>query len=147
MEKLIKYLGIILISALLAPLVVMLVKSFIPTNDNKTTLLQQRETDLPSTVYLTKCSSCHGVSGHGDEGIPELAGQSSDTLRTKLLGYKYGNTNGAMKLQASGLSDEMIEQISHYIATFKSNKNMKTQDNNSQEKRKELKFDTTGMNS
>ena len=80
---------------------------------------------VDSALY-GKCISCHGIDGKtkalGKSAV--LAGQSQETLVTKLKGYKAGTVNISgmgmlMQGQVKDMSDAELEVLAAYIATFK----------------------------
>ena len=80
---------------------------------------------VDSALY-GKCIACHGIDGKtkalGKSAV--LAGQSQDTLVTKLEGYKSGTINVSgmgmmMQGQVKDMSDAELEVLAAYIATFK----------------------------
>jgi cytochrome c553 len=76
--------------------------------------------ELGEGAYLG-CVACHGPNGGGGVG-PQLAGQSADVILGKLQRYGKGETLGPqsalMWSQAAQLSDNDMNNISAYIATF-----------------------------
>lgn len=67
-----------------------------------------------------RCASCHGDSYAGTKGTARLAGQREDYLIKALHDYKSGARSGgamaAMASVASGLSDEAISALAHYLS-------------------------------
>jgi cytochrome c553 len=67
------------------------------------------------------CVACHGGGGEGGVG-PALAGQSADTVYSKLVQYKNGETRGSqsalMWSQASTLSDEDMKNLGAFVESL-----------------------------
>lgn len=78
--------------------------------------------DAGKAIYDSTCTVCHGPTAQGMAIYPKLAGQSADDLAAKLQTYKAGEQVGAMSAvmfpTAQGLSDEDIQAVTAYIATF-----------------------------
>jgi cytochrome c553 len=76
-----------------------------------------------ASKYATSCASCHGAKGQGMGSFPKLAGQSADTIKSKLATYKAGKQIGpqsaVMMPLASMLSDAEVENLAAHIATLK----------------------------
>ncbi len=68
-----------------------------------------------------QCFACHGVNGVSlNPEFPSLAGQNKKYLATQLNAFKNGDRKSPiMKPMASGLSDEDIDAIAEYFASFK----------------------------
>jgi cytochrome c553 len=67
------------------------------------------------------CESCHAKGFVGQQHIPRLAGQGLDYLRVQLKGFKTGtrpDIDGSMASAAQTLSDDDIENLAVYLATF-----------------------------
>ena len=85
---------------------------------------------LPSlasqTIYQSKCVSCHGVNGEGNEAInsPSIAGLSEQYIARQLDHFKNGirgnhekDTSGRMMAAiAVSLTDAQIVSVSQYLA-------------------------------
>jgi cytochrome c553 len=70
----------------------------------------------------TVCTACHGADFNTpiSPDYPRLAGQHEDYLARALLDYKSGaRKNPIMGAQASGLSDQDIENLAAYISSLK----------------------------
>ncbi len=66
------------------------------------------------------CAACHGANGQGVAPNPALAGKKEDQLAQALRDFKSGKRdNAVMKGMASALSDQDIENIAAYYASFK----------------------------
>jgi cytochrome c553 len=68
------------------------------------------------------CGSCHMPDMTGQNQIPRLAGQNYDYLVKQLRGLKSGarrDIDGTMASAAQALSEQDIENISHYLAGMK----------------------------
>ncbi len=66
------------------------------------------------------CVGCHGANGQGVAPNPALAGKKEDQLAQALRDFKSGKRdNAVMKGMASALSDQDIENIAAYYASFK----------------------------
>lgn len=71
------------------------------------------------TADATLCTMCHQGSYQGQNEMPRLAGQHYEYLRKQLQDFKEKrrtNDAGSMTSVARTLSDEDIENISHYLA-------------------------------
>lgn len=74
-------------------------------------------------ALFAKCSGCHGKDGKNTAmaGVV-VAGQSADTLATKLTGYKNGSFGGAKKGMmtpaVASLSDGDIKALAAYMSTL-----------------------------
>ena len=68
------------------------------------------------------CAGCHGKNGEGQGIFPKLAGQSAEVLAAKLRDYKAGKQMGEqtamMAPNAKNLSEEDIDALAAYIASF-----------------------------
>jgi cytochrome c553 len=74
-----------------------------------------------SAARTHHCVSCHGGNLMGSEQIPRIAGQQFEYLRTQLKLYKAGaraDIDGQMTSSAQPLSEEDIENLAHFIASF-----------------------------
>lgn len=66
------------------------------------------------------CIDCHGAEGNApiDPTYPKLGGQYGDYLAYALRAYRDGDRDHAlMAMQAQGLSDQQIADLSMYFAT------------------------------
>ena len=68
---------------------------------------------------LETCISCHGANGISvAAGIPNLAGQKANYLRSQLTAFKGGmRQNDVMKAIASQLADADVEALAKYFAS------------------------------
>ena len=67
------------------------------------------------------CSMCHGGGFVGQNEVPRVAGQNPEYIRKQLQDFKAKrrtNDAGNMTSVAHTLSDEDIENLSHYIANL-----------------------------
>lgn len=67
------------------------------------------------------CAGCHGPTGAGNEALkyPKLTGLEADYVVEQLKAFKSGERdNATMKAMSAGLSDEDMENLGAYIATF-----------------------------
>ena len=68
------------------------------------------------------CASCHTDSFAGKQGAARIADQREDYLRKALADYRSGARPStgvaAMNEAASGLSDDEIAAVAHYLATW-----------------------------
>ena len=77
-----------------------------------------------SQAYKSKCSSCHGVNGSGEQNGkklmgPKLFGQSADEIFTKLVDFKAGRKeNMIMKGLLIKLSKEDLRVLGDEIGEF-----------------------------
>ena len=67
------------------------------------------------------CAICHGTSGvSAGGGMPQLAGQSKETLARHLKDFKEGKRPATIMHQiAKGFSDEQLEVLAGYYAAQK----------------------------
>ncbi len=77
---------------------------------------------LGKTAYNT-CLSCHGAQGQGvPPTFPALKGMSAEEVVTLLKAYRANEVDspmaGLMVPNATGLSDDDINNLAAYIATF-----------------------------
>jgi len=77
-----------------------------------------------SDEYKSKCSSCHGVNGSGEQNGkklmgPKLFGQSADAIYKKLDDFKSGRVeNMIMKGLLIRLNQEDLKRLSNEIGEF-----------------------------
>jgi len=77
-----------------------------------------------SQAYKSKCSSCHGVNGSGEQNGkklmgPKLFGQSADEIYQKLVDFKSGRKeNMIMKGLLIHLSEEDLRTFADEIGEF-----------------------------
>lgn len=92
-----------------------------------TTQIAESSAETPQDLYK-KCIACHGARGDkvapGSVGSVLIADLSKASLVDSLKGYRAktlskGGTAAIMYLQANNLSDEDIEILGEYIASFK----------------------------
>lgn len=70
------------------------------------------------------CLGCHGVVSYSNVyptyRVPKLGGQHPEYISAALKGYRSGErSHPTMQAQASGLSDQDIEDIAAYLASIK----------------------------
>jgi sulfide dehydrogenase cytochrome subunit len=68
------------------------------------------------------CAACHGTDGRvvGDAGVPALAGQSRDTLASRLRAFRAGSRESTVMSQLSkGFNDTQIDQLAGYFSAQK----------------------------
>lgn len=88
------------------------------------TAVQPLESLSGSTLYTSKCASCHGNNAEKSALNTSLviAGWDSQKTQDALNGYKTGEYGGKMKAimqgQSKPLSDEEIRLIAEYIAVL-----------------------------
>jgi len=71
-------------------------------------------------IWAAACATCHGTSGHAQEGNESLAGKNKDEMFQKLMDYKSGRKPATLMHQlTAGYSDEQLLQISAYFAAQK----------------------------
>ncbi|MBM3396375.1 MAG: cytochrome c [Betaproteobacteria bacterium] len=77
--------------------------------------------DLTPGRYLAgTCASCHGTDGKSVGSVPSLAGQSTDSLLSKIAEFKDGSRPGTIMAQiAKGYTDEQMRQIAEFFASQK----------------------------
>ena len=77
-----------------------------------------------SDDYKKKCSSCHGVNGHGEQNGkklmgPKLIGQNADKIYKNLMDFKAGRKeNIVMKGLLMGLTEEDLRRFADEIGEF-----------------------------
>ena len=77
-----------------------------------------------SQAYKSKCSSCHGVNGSGEQNGkplmgPKLFGQTADTIYKDLIDFKSGRKeNMIMKGLLIKLSEEDLRAFADEIGEF-----------------------------
>lgn len=93
-----------------------------PSEEEKT-IQQLKESTQPreyevSSLYLRKCSACHGDSGRGTVG-PSLVGKTEEEIVGKLHDYKEGKVkNTLMKGIFANSSEEELRSLAREISTF-----------------------------
>lgn len=71
------------------------------------------------TVYKSKCAACHGPTGEGKVG-PALKGtQLSEDDIVALLSKGTAGKKAPHAKPMSGLTDEQIKAVAHYIKSMK----------------------------
>ncbi len=71
-----------------------------------------------STLYRTKCASCHGVNGEGGIG-PKVIGQNYENISQSLVDFKSGaKTNYVMYGLLQNLNDEDLDTLAKEISEF-----------------------------
>lgn len=67
------------------------------------------------------CAACHGTDGRvvGDAGVPALAGQSRETLASRLRAFRAGTGESTVMTQLSkGFNDTQIDQLAGYFSAL-----------------------------
>lgn len=89
--------------------------------DGQSGIVQVAMVDLPGKAKYMACGACHGTQGQGGIG-PMLAGQSVDYIVGRLKAYRNGEQVGAQSAlmwgQASGLSDQDIQDLAEYVESL-----------------------------
>jgi cytochrome c553 len=71
-------------------------------------------------IWAAACATCHGTSGHAQEGNESLAGKDKDEMIQKLMDFKSGRKPATLMHQlTAGYSDEQLQQIAAYFAAQK----------------------------
>lgn len=71
-------------------------------------------------IWASACATCHGTSGHAQEGNESLAGKDKDEMVQKLMDFKSGRKPATLMHQlTAGYSDEQLQQIAAYFAAQK----------------------------
>ncbi len=71
-----------------------------------------------STLYRTKCASCHGVNGEGGIG-PKVIGLEQENISTSLADFKSGaKKNYVMYGLLQNMNDEDLNALSKEISEF-----------------------------
>ena len=96
--------------------------------DDKLSALREKAGNIGafevSQAYKSKCSSCHGVNGSGEQNGkklmgPKLFGQSSEEIYKKLLDFKSGRKeNMIMKGLLIKLSKDDLKTFADEIGEF-----------------------------
>lgn len=72
---------------------------------------------------IPACATCHGPSGMGIGKFPRIASQHADYIQQQLNAWKNGTRGGdplnMMGNIASKLTDDEIENLSYYFASFR----------------------------
>lgn len=78
-----------------------------------------QDQDAGQSVYKSKCAMCHGPNGEGKSG-PKLAGTTAteDDIVMMLSKGKEGKKAPHGKA-ISGLTDEQVKAVSHYVKSLK----------------------------
>ena len=74
-------------------------------------------------VLAYSCLGCHGIEGYRNAypsfRVPKLGGQKADYIAAALRGYRDGERDhGTMRGQAVSLSDQEIDDLAAYFASF-----------------------------
>jgi len=77
------------------------------------------QSDPAMPRHIETCAACHGANGISvAAGIPNLAGQKANYLKSQLSAFKEGmRENDVMKAIASQLADAEIEALAAYFAS------------------------------
>ena len=77
--------------------------------------------ELTEGRYLAAtCANCHGTDGVSVGSVVSLAGQSAESLLTKLAEFKEGKRPATIMHQiAKGYTEEQLKLIAEYFATLK----------------------------
>ncbi|TVQ41718.1 MAG: cytochrome biogenesis protein ResB [Wenzhouxiangella sp.] len=89
--------------------------------------LQAPEADLElarrgAPVYQARCATCHGSAGLGEEGYARIAGQQPGYVANVLREYRSGDSPRRFSVMygiASGLGNDDIDAVAHYIASLR----------------------------
>jgi cytochrome c553 len=66
------------------------------------------------------CASCHGTHGVSSGEVPSLAGQTKESLVSKMHAFKNGSASGTIMPQlAKGYTDAQIEALAGWFSTQK----------------------------
>jgi mono/diheme cytochrome c family protein len=84
-----------------------------------TALMAQDQAGDAASVYKSKCAACHGPTGEGKVG-PALKGtQLSEDEIVGLLSKGAAGKKAPHTKPISGLTDEQIKAVAHYIKSMK----------------------------
>ncbi len=77
--------------------------------------------ELSQGRYLAStCANCHGTDGHSVGSVASLAGQSSESILTKLAEYQDGKRPATIMHQiAKGYTEEQMKLIAEFFAAQK----------------------------
>jgi cytochrome c553 len=88
---------------------------------NKQAALASASPAVLGKQYFGQCVACHGGQGEGGIG-PQLAGQDSSEIVSKLNSYRAGEERGAQSAMmypvAKPMSDADIDNLAAYIGTL-----------------------------
>ena len=98
--------------------------------DDKLNALREKAGNMAafkvSDAYKSKCASCHGVNGSGEQNGkklmgPKLIGQSESKIYQSLVDFKTGKTeNSVMRGLLMSLDDKDFKEFSKEIGEFQS---------------------------
>ena len=82
------------------------------------------DTPLPGKDKSETCLGCHAIEGYNNTyptyKVPKLGGQHADYIIAALKAYQKGDRkHETMHANASGLSDEDIQDIAKYFESIK----------------------------
>ncbi len=89
--------------------------------------LQTPQADLDlarrgAPIYQARCAACHGPGGLGEEGYARIAGQQPGYVANVLREYRSGDSPRRFSVMygiASGLGNDDIDAVAHYIASLR----------------------------
>ena len=87
-----------------------------------TPLLATAQQPAPQAArdMAASCAICHGTNGVSPGGMPQLAGQSAETLARHMREFRDGKRPATIMHQITkGYSPEQLEAISQYFANVK----------------------------
>jgi cytochrome c553 len=81
-------------------------------------VLAQSQSAMPPPSRLGLCAACHGANGYASQpGVPNLAGQRLDYLRSALKQYRDGSRNVALMRAAIGpVSDAELDALARWYS-------------------------------
>jgi|APFre7841882724_1041349.scaffolds.fasta_scaffold03324_5 cytochrome c553 len=89
-----------------------------------TPLLASAQQPAPQAArdMAASCAICHGTNGVSPGGMPQLAGQSADTLARHMREFREGKRPATIMHQiARGYTDPQIDAMAAFFATQKGN--------------------------
>jgi ubiquinol-cytochrome c reductase cytochrome c subunit len=84
-----------------------------------TVLMAQDQAGGGATVYKSKCAACHGAAGEGKVGPALKTTQLSEDDIVALLSKGTAGKKAPHAKPISGLTDEQIKALAHYIKSMK----------------------------
>jgi cytochrome c553 len=74
-----------------------------------------------STLYTSRCASCHGMLAEGQSGNPSLVNLSAADIKAKLEGYRAGQKMGPKTVIMASAAKNLTDAEITALATFLGN--------------------------